>query len=129
MRPEIIFENDRFVAINKPSGLLSIPDRTGESVSLKQLLLEQYGAVYTVHRLDKDTSGVIVFAKDESTHKELSALFEGRDMEKYYLGLVYGSMMNRSGSVDAPIAEHPGKAGKMMTHARGKASLREYEVL
>lgn len=129
MRPEIIFENDRFVAINKPSSLLSIPDRTGEAVSLKQLLLEQYGAVYTVHRLDKDTSGVIVFAKDETTHKELSALFEGRDMEKYYLGLVYGSMMNRSGSVDAPIAEHPGKAGKMMTHAKGKASLTEYEVL
>ncbi len=129
MRFDIIFENDHFIAINKPSGLLSIPDRIGEDISLKKILLEKYGSIYTVHRLDKDTSGVIVFAKNEETHKQLSQLFEGRDMEKYYLGLVYGSPMNESGSIDAPIMEHPGKTSKMMVHAKGKTSLTDYEVL
>ena len=129
MQLEIIFENDQFIAVNKPSGLLSIPDRMGQEISLKDILKEKYGNIYTVHRLDKDTSGIIVFAKDEETHKQLSQLFEGREMEKYYVGLVYGNMMTERGSIDAPIMEHPGKATKMMTHAKGKISLTDYEVL
>jgi 23S rRNA pseudouridine955/2504/2580 synthase/23S rRNA pseudouridine1911/1915/1917 synthase len=126
---DIIFENEFFLAINKPSGLLSVPDRKQSEVSLKDILIQKYGGIFTVHRLDRDTSGVIVFAKDEATHKQLSALFEGRDIEKYYLGLVYGIPHNQQGSVDAPIAEHPGKNGKMITHIKGKASLTDYEVL
>ena len=129
MQLDIIFENAQFIAINKPSGLLSIPDRMGQEISLKDILKEKYGNIYTVHRLDKDTSGVIVFAKDEEGHKQLSQLFEGREMEKYYLGLVYGNMTTIAGSIDAPIVEHPGKATKMMTHAKGKISLTDYEVL
>lgn len=129
MHLDIIFENDQFIAVNKPSGLLSIPDRLGKEISLKDILKEKYGAIYTVHRLDKDTSGIIVFAKTEESHKELSLLFEGRSMEKYYVGLVYGNMINQKGSIDAPIMEHPGKASKMMTHAKGKPSLTDYEVL
>src|ERR1700694_445617 len=112
MHLDIIYENDRFIAVNKPSGLLSIPDRLGVEINLKDILKEKYGNIFTVHRLDKDTSGVIVFAKDEETHKQLSQLFEGREMEKYYVGLAYGNMMNPSGSIDAPIMEHPGKATK-----------------
>ncbi len=129
MQLDIIFENDQFIAVNKPSGLLSIPDRLGQEISLKDILKERYDGIYTVHRLDRDTSGVIVFAKSEESHKDLSMLFEGREMEKYYVGLVYGNMMNTSGSIDAPIMEHPGKATKMMTHAKGKVSLTDYEVL
>ena len=129
MRPDIIFENDQFVAVNKPSGLLSIPDRLGQELSLKDLLKSKYGDIYTVHRLDKDTSGIIVFAKDEETHKQLSQLFEGREVEKFYLGLVHGKLMNESGSVDAAIMEHPGKTGKMVTHVKGKVSLTDYTVL
>ncbi len=129
MRPEIIFENDAFVAVNKPSGLLSIPDRAGQEISLKDILKQKYGEIYTVHRLDKDTSGLILFAKTEEAHKALSQLFEGRDMEKYYVGLVYGNMFTPSGSIDAPIAQHPGKENRMMTHAKGKPSLTDYEVL
>ncbi len=129
MQLDIIFENEAFVAINKPSGLLSIPDRMGKDISLKDLLKERYESIYTVHRLDRDTSGIIVFAKTEEIHKDLSALFEGRDMDKFYLGLVYGNMMTPKGSIDAPIIEHPGKATKMMTHAKGKVSLTDYEVL
>lgn len=129
MHLDIIFENEQFIAINKPSGLLSIPDRLGQEISVKDLLKQKLGSIYTVHRLDRDTSGVIVFAKNEEAHKELSQLFEGREMEKYYVGLVYGQMMNTSGSIDAPIMEHPGKTTKMMTHAKGKVSLTDYEVL
>ena len=80
----IIAENENWVALNKPSGLLSIPDRMGKDVSLKSLLIEKYKDIYTVHRLDKDTSGFIIFAKDAITHKTLSQLFEGREIEKYY---------------------------------------------
>lgn len=129
MHLDIIFENEQFIAINKPSGLLSIPDRLGQEISVKDLLKQKLGSIYTVHRLDRDTSGVIVFAKTEEAHKELSQLFEGREMEKYYVGLVYGQMMNSSGTIDAPIMEHPGKTTKMMTHAKGKLSLTDYEVL
>ncbi len=126
---DILFENNEFIAVNKPSGLLSIPDRLGQEISLKDLLKEKYGSIYTVHRLDRDTSGIIVFARTEESHKQLSLLFESREMEKYYVGLVYGNMMNPAGSIDAAIMEHPGKATKMMTHAKGKASLTDYEVL
>ena len=88
MKPEIIFENQHFIAVNKPAGLLSIPDRFGKDVSVKNLLQEQYGKIFTIHRLDKDTSGLIVFAKDEITHKDLSQKFESRLVEKIYVGLV-----------------------------------------
>ncbi len=128
---DILLETASFIALNKPAGLLSIPDREGKATSLKKLLEEQYGKgnIFTVHRLDRDTSGVIVFAKDEQTHKELSRLFEGRDVEKYYTGLVQGIPANTTGSIDAPLAEHPGKAAKMITHKKGKPSLTDYEVL
>ena len=126
---DIILDNDKFVAVNKPSGLLSIPDRLGQEVSLKDILKEKYGSIYTVHRLDRDTSGIIVFAKTEESHKVLSLLFEGREMEKYYVGLVYGNMMTPKGSIDAAIMEHPGKTTKMVTHIKGKTSLTDYEAL
>lgn len=129
MQLDIIFENDTFIAVNKPSGLLSIPDRLGQEISLKDILKQKKGEIYTVHRLDRDTSGVIVFAKTEEAHKQLSQLFEGREVEKYYQGLVYGQMVNPSGNIDAPIMEHPGKATKMITHAKGKASSTDYTVL
>jgi 23S rRNA pseudouridine955/2504/2580 synthase/23S rRNA pseudouridine1911/1915/1917 synthase len=97
--------------------------------SLKDILLQKYGTIYTVHRLDKGTSGVIVFAKDEATHKQLSLLFEGREVEKYYVGLVNGILMNNSGSIDAPIMMHPADNGSMIINPKGKASLTDYEVL
>lgn len=129
MRYEIIHENDAFVAVNKPAGLLSIPDRMGQDISLKQLLKERYGNIFTIHRLDKGTSGIIVFAKDETTHKDLSQKFEGREVQKFYLGLVQGKPVNDKGTVDIPIAEHPGKQAKMMTHIKGKPSVTDYELL
>ena len=125
----IVFENDAFIALNKPSGLLSIPDREGKEISLKILLKEKYGEIFTVHRLDRGTSGLIVFAKNEATHKHLSQQFEGRQTTKIYVGLVLGSPINKKESIISPIAEHPARNGTMIIHRNGKESLTDYEVL
>ena len=125
----ILFENDDVVAINKPSGLLSIPDREGKEVSLKVLLQEKYGQIFTVHRLDRDTSGLIIFAKNETAHKDLSRQFEERQTKKIYLGLVNGSPAEPAGTIDLAIAEHPVKKGLMVINRLGKQALTDYEVL
>lgn len=129
MKLDIIYENDFLIAVNKPSGLLSIPDREGKETSLKQLLQEKYSSIFTVHRLDKATSGVIVFARDEATHKQLSQLFENRQTEKNYYGLVHGNIEPQNGKIEAPIAVHNSVNGKMMISAKGKPALTEYEVI
>ena len=126
---DIIFENENFVALNKPAGLLSIPDREGKETSLKTLLVEKYGAIFTVHRLDRGTSGVIVFAKDEETHRYLSLAFEERNVEKYYTGIVKGTPAEKTGTIDAHIAENSSKRGVMLIHKRGKPSITDYKVL
>ena len=125
----IIFENDSFVAVNKPSGMLAIPDREQTSKSLKEYLIEKYGEIFTVHRIDKDTSGIILFAKNENSHKFLSSLFEERKIEKYYLGIIIGAPSNQTGLIDAPIAEHPIQKGTMTVHRNGKTSSTGYEVI
>lgn len=127
--PEIIFENEDFIAINKPAGMLSIPDRMQSQPSLKDILKEKFPEIFTVHRLDKETSGVIVFAKNEAMHKYLSQLFENRETEKYYTGFVTGTLAGKKGIVDIPIIEHPVKKGLMITAAKGKDSITAYEVL
>ena len=124
----IFFENDDFVAVNKPAGLLTIPDREGVN-GVKNLLKDKYTDIFTVHRLDKETSGVVVFAKNETTHKELSQLFEGREVEKFYLGLILGQPATAAGSIEEGIIEHPVKKGMMAINKKGKASLTDYEVL
>lgn len=129
INPEIIFENDSFIVINKPAGMLSIPDRMQSETSLKDILLEKYGTIFTVHRLDKDTSGIIIFAKTEEAHKYFSRLFEERKIEKYYQGLVLGSPAEKKGTMDAPISEHPLQKGLMVVHRNGKPSVTDYEVV
>ena len=124
----IIFENSDFVAVNKPSGLLTIPDREG-NVALKNMLQQKYGEIFTVHRLDRDTSGIVVFAKNEKTHKDLSQQFENRETSKIYNGFVLGVPSQASGVINEPIAEHPVKKGMMTVFRKGKESITEYEVV
>ena len=124
-----VFENDDFIVLNKPSGLLSIPDREGKETSLKKLLQDKYGKIFTIHRLDKGTSGLITFAKNENAHKLLSQQFENRQTEKLYLGLIIGSPITKKGTIDSPIMEHPTKKGLMVINRKGKESLTDYEVL
>ena len=125
----IIFENENFLAINKPAGLLSIPDRMQSEVSLKDMLINKYGSIFTVHRLDKDTSGIILFAKNETVHKFLSQAFEERRVEKFYQGIVHGSPAEKKGTIDAPISEHLVQKGLMVIHRNGKPSVTDYEVI
>src|ERR1700722_9127463 len=127
--PSILFENDDFIALDKPAGLLSIPDRQGKEPSLKSQLRARYGNIFTVPRLDRDTSGAIIFAKNEATHKYLSKIFEERSVEKIYQGLVLGTPPKEKDSIDLPIMEHPTKPGVMVINRRGKASLTDCELL
>ncbi len=127
--PEILFENDDVIAINKPPGLLSIPDRQGKELSLKELLLRRFSSIFVVHRLDKFTSGVIVFAKNAEAHKNLSRQFEDRLTEKYYVGLVHGTLKEEKGIIESSLMEHPSQKNKMIVHAKGKPALTGYEVL
>ena len=129
-RVDIIFENDEFIAVNKPAGMLTIPDRHDETLtSLDKLLEKQYQKIYVVHRLDRETSGILLFAKNESAHKYFSQLFEHRGIQKFYLGIVTGSLQNKKGIIDEPIAEHPINKGMMIVNKKGKPSVTEYEVL
>lgn len=125
----IVFENENLITLNKPSGLLSIPDREGKEISLKEILAEHYSGVFTVHRLDRETSGLIVFAKNAEAHKHLSRQFENRKTVKIYHGLVIGSLQQKEGTVDAPIAENMVKRGTMIIHRRGKQAITDFKVL
>jgi 23S rRNA pseudouridine1911/1915/1917 synthase len=127
--PEILFENPAFIALNKPAGLLSVPDRTQSVPSLKDLLIEKYQNIFTVHRLDRDTSGVIVFAKTAETHQYLSVIFQERQVEKIYYGIVWGVPASLSRIIDLPMLEHPGKNGTMVVNRKGKPASTGYEVV
>lgn len=128
---DILYEDDDLVIVNKPSGLLVIPDRFNSALpSLNNLLetkLKQ--KVWIVHRLDRDTSGIICFAKNEESHKYLSKLFQERDVNKFYLGLVNGLVIPEEGRIDKSITEHPTIKGKMVVAKRGKGSVTDYKVV
>jgi 23S rRNA pseudouridine955/2504/2580 synthase/23S rRNA pseudouridine1911/1915/1917 synthase len=128
--PTIIFEDDNFLALNKPSGMLTLPDRHDSKLpSLKQWLEARYDKIFIVHRIDKDTSGLIIFAKNAIAHQFLSKQFESRSVEKTYLGLVHGTPSAKEGTYDAPIGEHPVIKGKMAVVRKGKPSITHYSVL
>lgn len=125
----IIQETDRYVVINKEPGMLSIPDRFKNDLpNLYHILSKAYDKIYTVHRLDRGTSGVIIFAKDEIAHKHFSQLIEKRQAEKYYLALVNGIMDTDSGTIEKAIAE-TNQRGIYAISKRGKPSTSHYEVV
>ncbi len=116
---DVIFEDETLIVVDKPTGLLSIPDRFDADLpNLKQILRES-GDIFTVHRLDKDTSGLIVFAKTEAAHKHLSQQFSTHTARKHYLALVEGVPVPAEGEINLPLIEHPRKAGRMMTASKG----------
>jgi 23S rRNA pseudouridine1911/1915/1917 synthase len=129
MKFDIIYEDDDIVAVNKPSGLLSIPDRYNDTIPcLYHQMAAGYEKLFVVHRLDKDTSGLIVFAKNEDSHKYMSQLFEGRNVEKYYLAIVNGKPIKPAGSIVAPIAEHPNRKGRMSVQKKGRFAHTDYKL-
>lgn len=125
----LLSDHEDWVAVNKGAGLLSIPDRLGKETSLKDLLKEKYGEIFTVHRIDRDTSGVIVFAKNTAAHQLLSKKFEEREVDKFYDCLVRGYPDATAGTIQVPLMENPAQPGRMITHAKGKAATTEYTTV
>lgn len=126
---ELIYEDDSLLVVNKPAGLLTIPDRFGSKDSLVSLLERKYGKVFVVHRLDRETSGIICFARTEAAHRHLSLQFEHHTADKFYLALLDGVLHHDEGEIDKPIGEHPTISGKMAVANSGKPSLTFYRVL
>ncbi len=111
---DILFEDEHIIAVNKPGGLLAHPSNTEKSGALTNALAYHFwqtaGAPIRpgiVHRLDRDTSGVMVVAKTPRAHRTLSKHFRERWVKKFYLALVSGRMENDSGEIDAPIGSDP----------------------
>lgn len=126
---DIIFEDEDLVVVNKPPFLLTIPDRfSPDKPNLYHQLGERYGKIFTVHRLDRETSGILVFAKNEEAHRELSRQFQEHSVEKIYFALVEGVMHQEEGIIDKAIAEHPTEPGKMIVAQRGKRSITHFKV-
>lgn len=129
-RPQLLYEDQELVIVSKPANYLSIPDRFQPDLpNVQSFLKHKFGNIYTVHRIDRETSGLLVFAKDEHTHKALNEQFENRLVEKKYLALAAGNVHNEQGIIDKPIGKHPYLKGKMVIHPKGKPSLSEYKVL
>ena len=127
---EFIYEDDDIVVLTKPAGVFSIPDRwKKEDANLYTILKEKYGTIFTVHRLDRDTSGVIVFAKHAIAHKHLNQQFQEHTVKKHYHVVVSGVVAEDEIKIDIPLMDHPGKPGQTIPSLRGKESLTIMKVL
>src|SRR6185312_10415929 len=131
MQIDTLYEDDDLIVVNKPAGLLVVPDRFNAALpSLGRGLEAKLGQkIWIVHRLDRDTSGVICFAKNDVVHRYLSILFQERNVTKHYTGLVNGIVMPAEGRIEKPLAEHPFIKGKMTVAKKGKPSVTDYKVL
>jgi RluA family pseudouridine synthase len=119
----ILYQDDRIVVFDKSPGVATIPERYQQGVSLKEIAEEKLGRLWTVHRIDKNTSGVVVFARDAAAHKSLNDQFERRETEKIYAAVVEGEMMDQEMRIDIPLAVDTAHPGRMKPSARGKESL------
>lgn len=127
---DVLFEDEHMVIINKPAGLLTLPDRfKADKPNLLAWLNKVYGKIWTVHRLDRDTSGIICFAKNEEAHRALSIKFENRDVKKIYHLIVQGRVSPTEGIIDKGIANHPTIGGRKIISNKGKAATTTYKVL
>jgi 23S rRNA pseudouridine1911/1915/1917 synthase len=126
----ILHEDEHMLVINKPAGLLSIPDRyDAQKPNARHMLEKKYGKIWVVHRLDKNTSGLVCFALHEAAHKSLSAQFEDRTVEKQYWAIVYGRPPATEGTIEKPIAPHPYIRGKMAINPKGKNATTHYRAI
>jgi RluA family pseudouridine synthase len=127
----IIYEDDDFIAVDKPSGLLVIPDRFDKTKeNLYEALNAKYGKVFVVHRLDKDTSGLVIFAKNPEAHRDLSMKWEAGEVEKTYFALVKGALREKVGTINLGLSPLKKKKGLMAIDVRnGKRSVTNYKVV
>ena len=104
---QVLFQDDDLLVVNKPPRLLTLPDRyAADKPSLIQALKEKDPGIMVNHRLDKDTSGVIVFTRNPEAHAQLSRQFDQRTLTKTYLALVKGVVASDEGVIDQPIAQY-----------------------
>lgn len=126
-RYELIYEDDDYCIVNKPAGLLTIAHRFNpDAAFLVQLIKKEIEKPYVVHRLDRDTSGLLCIAKNEEAHKSLSAQFQERSVEKIYDALIHGKLQENSIVINEPIRESPFKKGKYEVHPTGKNATTEF---
>jgi 23S rRNA pseudouridine1911/1915/1917 synthase len=135
---DVLFEDNHLIVLNKPPGMVVHPAAGHTTGTLVNALLyhcpdlEGIGGQKRpgiVHRLDKDTSGVLVVAKTDQAHHELSRQFKARKIRKHYLALVYGLPEDDSGQIDLPIGRHPKERKKMSTvSSSGREALTVWRV-
>ncbi|RZI85902.1 MAG: RluA family pseudouridine synthase [Rubrivivax sp.] len=128
---DIAHADDTFLVLNKPSGLLSVPGR-GEKFhdSLASRVLLEYPAALIVHRLDMQTSGLLLMALGAQAHRDLSALFQTRQVHKRYVAVVSGLMPDDQGEVNLPlITDWPNRPRQKVDWAEGKPALTRWQVV
>ena len=133
--PPIIYEDDEFLVINKPSGLLSISNEKEVQNTACRIMMDYVclknpkNRIYVVHRIDKDTSGLLVVAKDNETHLALSEQFACHSITRVYHTVVYGGFPADEGFVEGMIARHPADRKRMaVVHDKGKYAYTSYHV-
>ena len=128
---EIVHEDDALLVINKEPDVLTIPDRFDPfKRNVYGALKSIYPEVFIVHRLDRETSGILVFAKTADAHRHLSRQFQERESDKFYLALVTGRPYPAEGLIDKPIGPDPGGGSKMRIDPHGgKPSATAYETV
>ena len=136
---EILYEDDDLAIVNKPRGLVVHPAAGHESGTLVNGLLHHFQGKLSgingvmrpgiVHRIDKDTSGLLVICKSDRAHQGLSDLLKDHDIERVYHAVVHGSFSKTEGTVDAPIGRMDSDRKKMCVRADGRRAVTHYRVL
>jgi len=128
---DILHHDDDVLLVNKPSGLLSVPGKAIEHADcLETRVKAAFADALLVHRLDMDTSGVMIFACNKAAQRHLGLQFERKHLEKTYVARVWGKMVNDSGTVDLPlIVDWPNRPLQMVDYERGKPSVTDWKVL
>jgi len=125
----ILFEDADVVVVDKPEGLAAIPERRPQGDSLlESLQAQREEKLFIVHRIDKGTSGVIVFARNAQAHRFLNDQFEARQVEKTYLALVHGLVAEDTGRIDRALRQC-GSGRVAVDPGRGKPSVTDFHVL
>jgi len=129
----VVFENDHIIAVNKSAGISVTADRWDESKERLDKLVQRdqnIQKIYIIHRIDKETSGLVVFAKDAQTHRSLSAAFEERAVLKEYVLIVHGRPSWKETACDLPLVPNGNKKHlTIIDKFRGKASLTEFKLI
>lgn len=134
---DIVYEDEYLIIVNKPSGMVVHPALGHYSNTLVNALLYHFNLSHKgsirpgiVHRIDKDTSGILVVAKDDKTHEMLANMIKEKQIERTYLALVDGVIMNDTGTIDAPIGRDEKNRQKyIVTGTNAKESITHFKVL